>query len=62
MTPRRTVTEDDIKDLKNFSRNEAGKCIDIYIEADYALYSENGKNITKTINYILGLFAETALI
>ncbi len=61
-TQEEPLTEDDIKDLKNFSRNEEDKCIDIYIEADYALYSENGKNITKTINYILGLFAETALI
>jgi len=38
------------------------KCIDLYAEADYALYLENGKSIKKTVDFVLGLFAETALL
>ncbi len=38
------------------------KCINIYIEADYALFKENGKSISNTVDYILGLFAETSFL
>ncbi len=43
-------------------QSRSNKCINIYIEADYALFVENGKNIKRTVDYILGLFAETALL
>lgn len=49
----------------HLAHNRSGsenKCIDIYLEADYALYVEKGKSIKKTVDYLLGLFAETILL
>lgn len=55
-------SEKDLRDLINYPRNDEQKCIDIYIEADFALYIQNGKSIRKTVDFVLGLFAETALL
>ena len=61
-------TKDDYFELSeesaetNNSSLSSGKCINIYIEADYALYIQNGKSIKETTDYILGLFAESALL
>ena len=61
-------TEDD--NMESFRDNlkfkstklRSDKCINIYLEADYALFVENGKSIKTTTDYILGLFAETSLL
>jgi len=61
------LTEDEenheIKEQIAYNRSGSDdKCIDIYIEADYALFVEKGKSIKKTVDYLLGLFAETVLL
>lgn len=55
---------DDLRkdNLKSTVKSRSDKCIEMYIEADYALYVANGKSLTKTIDYILGIFAETSLL
>ncbi len=54
---------DDLRDLdKIVSRKSGKKCINLYVEADYALFADNGKNIAKTVDFVLGLFAESALL
>ncbi len=60
-------TDDDpLMDQEPFAykslKSSFDKCINLYLEADYALYVENGKSIKATTDYILGLFAETALL
>jgi PKD repeat protein len=55
-------SEGELRDLVSYPRNDSQKCIDIYIEADFALYVQNGKSIIKTVDFVLGLFAETALL
>ena len=55
-------SENDFRDLQKYSRDSQAKCIDIYLEADFALYVEHGESIKNTVDFLLGLFAETALI
>jgi len=52
----------DMRDIGNLKGRSSDKCIDLYAEADYALYVKNGKNISKTVDFVLGLFAESALL
>jgi hypothetical protein len=39
-----------------------GQAVDIYFEADFALYQSKSSNTINTINYILGFFNNTALL
>jgi PKD repeat protein len=60
-------SEDNIRNeiIGQIERNRSvtdSKCIDIYLEADYALYEEKGKSMKKTVDFLLGLFAETVLL
>lgn len=41
-------------------RNE--KCVDFYIEADYEVYKQNDFSIQQSVDFILGLFAETVIL
>lgn len=61
-TEEHEYSERELRDLVNYPRNDQQKCIDIYIEADFALYVQNGQSIRKTVDFVLGLFAETALL
>lgn len=56
------VSQIDRNENQKYYRKASDKCIDIYIEADYALYKNNDYSIQKTTDYILGLFAESYLI
>ncbi len=55
---------EEIKDLHDIEKivERGNKCINLYAEADYALYVENGKSISRTVDFVLGLFAESALL
>lgn len=61
-TEEHEYSERELRDSVNYPRNDQQKCIDIYIEADFALYVQNGQSIRKTVDFVLGLFAETALL
>ncbi len=52
---------DDLHDIEKIVKR-GNKCINLYAEADYALYVKNGKSISRTVDYVLGLFAESALL
>ncbi|HHH54292.1 MAG TPA: PKD domain-containing protein, partial [Bacteroidetes bacterium] len=58
-------SDDDIRyiDLpKTYDLKNSQKCINIYIEADYALFKANQSSISNTVDYVLGLFAETSYL
>ncbi len=52
---------DDLRDIEKIVKR-GNKCINLYAEADYALYIKNGKSISRTVDFVLGLFAESALL
>ena len=57
----RDVAREDTLRINNVDLRQ-NRCIEVYLEADYKLYLKNGKSVDKTVNYLLGLFAETVLL
>jgi PKD repeat protein len=61
-------TEDQDDDFDHFSafseptsfRNT--KCVDFYIEADYEVFKQNNFSIQQSVDFLLGLFAETVIL
>jgi hypothetical protein len=37
-------------------------CVEIFLEADYTLYTTKGSSVSNTVNYVTGLFAQVATL
>jgi len=55
-----SIDDDILRDKNIVARSN--KCVNIYLEADYALYLSKGKSVKNTVDYVLGLFAESSLL
>ena len=53
---------DDSFDLVSPTSFRQDKCVDFYLEADYAVFKENNFSIQQSVDFLLGLFAETVLL
>lgn len=47
---------------KAAARTLASKCVKVYWEADYPIYTDKGSNVGNVINYLTGLFNQSKII
>jgi hypothetical protein len=50
------------KPVQNLNTNAVGCPVDIYVEADFATYTSNGNNISKTVNFVATIMNAVAIV